>query len=70
MSELQVEVDAGDVGFDPERLARIDAYFARYVDDGLLPGWLILVSRAGKIAHLGRYGPVSYTHLDVYKRQD
>ncbi|MBK7543397.1 MAG: beta-lactamase family protein [Candidatus Competibacteraceae bacterium] len=56
MSELQVEVDAADVGFDPERLARIDAYFARYVDDGLLPGWLILVSRAGKIAHLGRYG--------------
>jgi hypothetical protein len=56
MTELKVEVEAGEVGFDAERLGRIDSHFARYVDDGRLPGWLILVSRAGKIVHLGMYG--------------
>lgn len=56
MHELAVEVEAGEVGFDAQRLARIGTHFTRYVDDGRLPGWLILVSRAGKIAYLGRYG--------------
>ncbi|MDG4583343.1 MAG: serine hydrolase [Candidatus Competibacter sp.] len=56
MTELKIEVEPGAVGFDATRLARIDAHFARYVDDGRLPGWLILVSRAGKIAYLGKYG--------------
>ena len=56
MTTLKVEADAGEVGFDAERLSRIDAHFARYVDDGRLPGWLILVSRAGKIVHLSAYG--------------
>jgi len=56
MTELKVEVDAHEAGFDAARLQRINAHFARYVDDGRLPGWLILVSRAGKIAHLSTYG--------------
>ena len=56
MTELKVEAEAGEVGFDAKRLGRIDSHFARYVDDGRLPGWLILVGRAGKIVHLGRYG--------------
>jgi CubicO group peptidase (beta-lactamase class C family) len=45
-----------EVGFDPDRLARIDRHFARYVDDGLLPGWLLLVSRGGQVAHVASYG--------------
>ena len=56
MTKLKVEVEPGAVGFDAARLARIDTHFARYVDDGRLPGWLILVSRGGKIAYLGKYG--------------
>jgi CubicO group peptidase (beta-lactamase class C family) len=56
MAELKVEIDPGEVGFDRERLARIDRHFARYVDDGLLPGWLIAVTRRGQIAHLSTYG--------------
>jgi len=56
MAELKVEVAAVEVGFDAARLNRIDRHFARYVDDGRLPGWLILVSRAGKIVHLSTYG--------------
>ncbi|MCU0807126.1 MAG: beta-lactamase family protein [Candidatus Contendobacter sp.] len=56
MSKLNVEVEPGTVGFDAARLARIESHFIRYVDDGRLPGWLILVSRGGKIVYLGKYG--------------
>src|SRR5438105_12509718 len=56
MTDLKIEVDAAEVGFDAGRLARIDPHFARYVDDGLLPGWLLLVARRGQIVHLARYG--------------
>ena len=52
MGGLKQEVDAAEVGLDPERLARIDRHFARYVDDGRLPGWLITVSRHGRLAHV------------------
>ena len=53
---LEVEVEAGQAGFDAGRLARIDRHFARYVEDGRLPGWLILVSRNGKVVHLASCG--------------
>jgi CubicO group peptidase (beta-lactamase class C family) len=56
MGELQVEVEAAEVGMDAGRLARIDRHFSQYVDDGRLPGWLIAVSRRGRVVHLGRYG--------------
>jgi CubicO group peptidase (beta-lactamase class C family) len=56
VTKLDIEVEAGEVGFDPDRLQRIDRHFSRYVDDGRLPGWLVLVSRFGKIAHLSTYG--------------
>ncbi|MFY1700638.1 serine hydrolase domain-containing protein [Micromonospora sp. WMMA1923] len=44
------------IGFDPARLARIDEHFGRYVDDGRLPGWQIVVTRRGEIAHSSTYG--------------
>jgi CubicO group peptidase (beta-lactamase class C family) len=53
---LEVEVEAAEVGLDAGRLARIDRHFARYVDDGRLPGWLVLVSRRGRVAHLSTCG--------------
>jgi CubicO group peptidase (beta-lactamase class C family) len=56
MSGLKVEADAAEVGFDPARLERIDRLFTRYVDDGRLPGWLITVSRHGKLAHVSACG--------------
>ncbi len=56
MADLKVEVDAAEAGFAPDRLARIDRHFERYVDDGRLPGWLLLVSREGRIVHLASYG--------------
>jgi CubicO group peptidase (beta-lactamase class C family) len=56
MSALHVEVDASEAGLDPSRLARIGAYFRQYSDDDRMAGWLLLVSRAGKVAHLETYG--------------
>jgi CubicO group peptidase (beta-lactamase class C family) len=56
VSELKVEVDPAEVGLAPDRLLRIDEHFARYVDDGRLAGWLITVSRHGRVAHLSCYG--------------
>ncbi len=56
MGELQPDIDPADAGMDRTRLARIDRHFASYVDDGRLPGWLVLVSRRGRIAHLSTYG--------------
>jgi CubicO group peptidase (beta-lactamase class C family) len=53
---LEVEAEAGRVGLDAGRLRRIDRAFARYVDDGRLPGWLVLVARHGQVAHLATYG--------------
>ncbi|HEY9524044.1 MAG TPA: serine hydrolase domain-containing protein [Thermopolyspora sp.] len=56
MGELKVTCDPADVGFDADRLRRLDTYFEPYVDDGRLPGWLVLVSRRGEIAYLSTYG--------------
>lgn len=53
---LDVTADPASLGFDPTRLARIDRHFARYVDDGLLAGWQIVVTRAGQVAHASVYG--------------
>jgi CubicO group peptidase (beta-lactamase class C family) len=56
MGQLQIEVDAAEVGMDADRLSRVDRHLARYVDTGRLPGWLLLVSRRGQVAHLSTYG--------------
>ncbi len=48
--------DPERLGFDPARLARIDAHFARYVDDGRLAGWQLAVTRRGEVAHASSYG--------------
>lgn len=40
-----------DVGLDAARLERIDAHFTRYIDDGRLPGWQVLVARHGDVVY-------------------
>jgi CubicO group peptidase (beta-lactamase class C family) len=60
MGGVQTEVEAAEVGLDQARLDRIGAHFASYVDTGRLPGWLITVSRHGKLAYVSAYG-----HRDV-----
>lgn len=56
MSGLSVEVEPSEVGLDQGRLDRLGKYFRRYVADEKLAGWLIVVSRAGKVAHLESAG--------------
>lgn len=44
------------VGLNEDRLAQIPPYLNRYVDEGKLPGYLVLVARKGHPAFLHRYG--------------
>ncbi len=54
------EAEPAEVGLDAVRLAGLDNHLRRYVDEGRLPGWAIVVSRHGRVAHLQTYG-----HRDV-----
>lgn len=56
MSEMPSAVDPTTLGFDPDRLQRIDDHFAQYVDDGRLAGWQVAVMRNGQLAHHSTYG--------------
>ena len=58
--EIEVEVDPTEVGLDPDRLARIEHHFQKYVDDGRLPGFMTVIARENKVAHIGIGG-----HRDV-----
>ncbi len=56
MTGLKAEVDPAEVGLDPNRLQRLDRHFTRYVDNGKLPGWLLSISRNGRLAHVSTCG--------------
>ena len=56
MSDLRVEVEPGEVGFDAARLSRIQGHFDGYVEDGRLPGWLAVVSRFGRVVQVASGG--------------
>jgi CubicO group peptidase (beta-lactamase class C family) len=60
MAHPDVEVDPAEVGLSADRLDRLDRRMARYVDEGLLPGFQVVVARGGRIAHHRVYG-----HRDV-----
>lgn len=53
---LTVEIDPAEAGFDARRLARIDTHYARYVDEGKLPGFLAVIARDGKVVHVAKAG--------------
>jgi len=53
---IKPTVEPGEVGLDARQLARLDQHFARYVDDGRLAGWQIVVARQGQVAHASVYG--------------
>ncbi|MFJ4834630.1 serine hydrolase domain-containing protein [Streptomyces sp. NPDC088747] len=56
MGHLRQEVEPREADLDPKALARLDQHFAHLVDDGRLPGFLVSVSRHGRVAHLTTYG--------------
>ncbi|GIJ71880.1 serine hydrolase domain-containing protein [Virgisporangium ochraceum] len=53
---LEQTIDPDHVGFDAKRLDRIRSHFERYVDDGRLAGWHIVVTRCGQVAFSGAHG--------------
>ena len=53
---VEVQVEPGEVGVDAARLARIDRHLARYVDDGRLAGWQVVVTRREQVVHASVYG--------------
>lgn len=56
MTALTIDVEAGEVGFDPQRLGRIDRHFDRYVQESKLPGFLVAVARGGQLCHVASSG--------------
>ena len=56
MSGMLPEVEPSEVGLDPIRLGFIAKHFDRYVQDRKLPGFLSVVTRGGKVAHVARGG--------------
>ena len=56
MGQLREEVEPAAAGLSVPGLRRLDGHFARYVDDGRLPGFLLSVARHGRVAHLTAYG--------------
>jgi CubicO group peptidase (beta-lactamase class C family) len=60
MAQLRQEVDPGEAGLDGKALDRLDQYLADHVAEGRLPGFLVALSRGGRVAHLSVHG-----HRDV-----
>ena len=56
MTVLKADIDPAEVGFDRARLDTMDRRLGRYVEDGRLPGWVIAVSRHGRLAHVQTCG--------------
>ena len=53
---LATEVAPEEVGFDPGRLARLDAYLDGFVANGRHKGSLLAITRGGRIAHVSYRG--------------
>ena len=49
-------VSPASVGLNPKQLNRIAPHLNRYVDEGKLPGYLVMVARHGQPAYLRTYG--------------
>jgi CubicO group peptidase (beta-lactamase class C family) len=56
MALLAQQVDPDEAGLDVKALDRLDQHFAREVDEGRLPGFLVSVARGGRVAHLTAHG--------------
>ncbi|MEV6118523.1 serine hydrolase domain-containing protein [Streptomyces sp. NPDC052109] len=56
MAQLRQEVDPDEAGLDVGALDRLDRHVAHYVDEGRLPGFLVALSRGGRVAHLTTHG--------------
>jgi CubicO group peptidase (beta-lactamase class C family) len=58
--ELTQAVAPETVGFDAQRLARLDAYMAKVVADGRVPGMTTFLARDGKVVSFKTHGAKSF----------
>ena len=56
MTRIEATADPERTGPRPGPAAAHRRRFARYVDEGRLPGWQIVVSRHGQVGHASSYG--------------
>lgn len=56
MSGISPELEPSDVGLDEARLGAIARHFDRYLEDRRLPGFLVVVTRGGKVAYVAHHG--------------
>jgi len=56
VAQLKVDAEPEEVGFDAQRLQRVEAHFRRYVDDGKLPGFTVVVARRGRVVLHAHHG--------------
>jgi CubicO group peptidase (beta-lactamase class C family) len=54
--DLQAVAHPEQLGFDADRLERVTNVFQGYVDDGRLPGAVLLIARDGKVGYLRAFG--------------
>jgi CubicO group peptidase (beta-lactamase class C family) len=56
VTDIKVEADPSELGFDAERLARLDSFLHRFIDSGALPGYQLVVARRGQVVHASTGG--------------
>ncbi|ADM10126.1 Beta-lactamase [Parvularcula bermudensis HTCC2503] len=61
MQDLTPTGSASDLGFDPDRLDAIPAFFDAYLSSGRLPNLSLLIARHGEIAHFSAQGHQAMT---------
>jgi len=49
-------IDPASVGFSPQRLTQIEAWYQAQIDSGALPGAVVAIARYGKVAYMGAIG--------------
>src|SRR6516225_7788287 len=54
--DLQAIAHPEQLGFDADRLERVTNAFQGYVDEGRLPGAVLLIARDGKVGYLRAFG--------------
>ena len=59
-----------EVGFSTERLARLDSFFGRAVNNALLPNAVVLIARHGRIAYYKSFGWKNVEKKEPIKRDD
>ncbi|WP_419903242.1 serine hydrolase domain-containing protein [Kiloniella sp.] len=65
---MEFQNNAARLGFDADRLGRIDQWMQRYVDENKFPGASVMIAKRGEIAHFSTVGLRSIEQNTPYER--